>query len=134
MLFVWLLDSFLPDLDPLNGGLTGAYAFAAHRGETLDDLIRRGQAASYFFAWGDSPRCKAFLDSIGATRVRSPRPQFEPGVLTLEMPPKVEGTVFAETRQFTVTRLSGRRTGYRARAAAGSIRWDSVVPSRHTHR
>lgn len=65
---------YLPDLNPIISGLTGAYTFAGHWSETPDYNARRTDATMFFLA-PDPQQRRDFLTLIGVEYIIAPVPE-----------------------------------------------------------
>ena len=73
------LTPYLPDLNPIVSGLTGAYTYAGHWSETPDYPAKRSKLLTdLFLTSASADRQRALLDETGADYVIAPNPSAFP--------------------------------------------------------
>lgn len=70
---------YLPDLNPIASGFSGAYSYAGHWSETPDYGKRRNEATAFFLRANDDER-RAFLQEKGIGYIVAPVPEAFPEI------------------------------------------------------
>lgn len=70
---------YLPDLNPIASGFSGAYSYAGHWSETPDYGKRRNEATAFFLRANDDER-RAFLQERGIGYIIAPVPEAFPEI------------------------------------------------------
>lgn len=103
---------YLPDLNPVASGLTGAYSYAGHWSETPDYMKRRDEATLFFLRRSEAEQ-RAFLAEKGIDYLIAPVPEAFPEIVQMNdgRPfPDVRplGEVIVEGPQFRLIKINSR--------------------------
>ncbi len=106
---------YLPDLNPVASGLTGAYSYAGHWSETPDYGRRRTDATMFFLRATDEQR-KAFVDEHHIDYIIAPVPESFPEILQINQGRPLAdvtglGEVLVDGSKFRLIKVSPSSSG-----------------------
>ncbi len=97
---------YIPDLNPILTGLTGAYTYAGHWSETPQYNRRRSELTRLYVGTDSLEERRAFLERIGADYVVAPVPEAYPQIQLVDLSPL--GRVVVPGTQFQLIEFTRR--------------------------
>ena len=94
-------EPFMPDLNPVVSGLTGAYTYAGHWSETPNYLDRRNESTEVFLMETSPERRAEILQKVRPQYIVAPDPRAFPGTADLTY----LGQVVAGSNQFKLIKV-----------------------------